>query len=83
MSEKELEKLVDEWFETGTKIIHPAFPAYLKASEKVEFEHRGDGWYWITLIEEKGPFNSLSEARNDRTKSAEQALEAERRGSPA
>ena len=80
MAEKELAKLVEDWFATGTKIIHPVFPAYLKAGERVEFEHRPDGWYWSTSTEEKGPFQDLSQARNDRTESAEQNLQAERRG---
>lgn len=80
MTEKELEQWLEDWFSTGTKIIHPVFPAYLKASEKVEFERRSDGWYWCTSAEEKGPFKSLSQARNDRTKAAEQNLEADRRG---
>ena len=80
MSDKELEKLVEDWFSTGTKIIHPVFPAYLKVGERVEFEHRPDGWYWNTSTEEKGPFKDLSNARNDRTESAEHKLEAERRG---
>jgi hypothetical protein len=80
MTEKGLETLIEDWFEIGAKIIHPVFPAYLKASEKVEFERRPDGWYWTTSSVEKGPFNDLSQARNDRTTSAEQALEADRRG---
>ncbi|MGB9236818.1 MAG: hypothetical protein WCC04_20610 [Terriglobales bacterium] len=80
MTDKELERLVENWFSTGTRIIHPVFPAYLKSGEKVEFEHRSDGWYWSTSTEEKGPFKDLSLARDDRTKSAEQTLEAERRG---
>jgi len=80
MSNKELEELVEGLFSTGTKIIHPVFPAYLKAGERVEFERRPDGWYWNTCTEEKGPFKDLVQARNDRTGSAEQRLEAERRG---
>jgi len=80
MTEKELAALVEDWFATGTKIIHPAFPAYLTTGEKVEFEHRDDGWYWQTSAEEKGPFNELAEARRDRTDTAVGRLEAERKG---
>lgn len=78
------EELIEGWFLNGTKIIHPAFPAYLKTSEKVEFERRPDGWYWSTstTMLEKGPFKSLAEARDDRTKTAEQNLEADRKGLP-
>ena len=68
-----LEEMIEEWFSSGTKIIHPAFPAYLKASEKVEFERRTNGWYLSTSFSmlEKGLFKSLADARNDRTKTAE------------
>ena len=82
VTDEELTELIEAWFTTGVKIIHPAFPAYLKSSEKVEFEHRHDGWFWVTSIYEKGPFKTLREAREDRTTSAEERLEAERKGSP-
>jgi len=81
LTQKQLNKLVEELFSIGTKIIHPAFPVYLK-KESVEFELRRNEWYWTTITEEKGPFKSLSAARDDRTKSAQENMKAQRRGLP-
>jgi|HubBroStandDraft_4_1064222.scaffolds.fasta_scaffold890487_2 hypothetical protein len=78
-----LEDLIEDVFLNGTKLIHPAFPAYLKTGERVEFDLTGGKWYWRTKTLKKGPFKSLSEARDDRTKAAERRLEAKRKGLPS
>jgi hypothetical protein len=77
-----LEDLIEEVFLNGTKLIYPAFPAYLKKGERVEFDLIRDKWYWRTKTLKKGPFKSLEEAKDDRTQAAVSRLEAERKGLP-
>jgi hypothetical protein len=77
--ERDPENLVEDWFSTATKNIHPVFPAYLKAGEN-KSEHGPDGWYWSTSTERKGLLKSLSQVRYDRTKAADQNLETDPNG---
>lgn len=77
-----LEDLIEEVLLNGTKLIYPAFPAYLKTAERVEFDLTDDQWYWRTETQEKGLFKNLEDARDDRTEAAVNRLKAERKGLP-